>query len=61
MKKLFLLFAAMTALFISCSKDDNKSSYDPFRPVPIRAAAGTRAIFRATFYLANKSFNRLGG
>ena len=36
------MFAAVTALFISCSKDDNKSSYDPFRPVPIRAAAGTR-------------------
>ena len=46
MKKLFLLFAAMTALFISCSKDDNKSSYDPFRPVPIRAAAGTRAYIQ---------------
>ena len=46
MKKLFLLmFAAMTALFISCSKDD-KSSYDPFRPVPIRAAAGTRAYIQ---------------
>ena len=36
----------MTALFISCSKDDNKSSYDPFRPVPIRAAAGTRAYIQ---------------
>ena len=47
MKKLFLLmFAAVTALFISCSKDDNKSSYDPFRPVPIRAAAGTRAYIQ---------------
>ena len=47
MKKLFLLtFAAMTALFISCSKDDNKSAYDPFRPVPIRAAAGTRAYIQ---------------
>lgn len=46
MKKLFLMFAAMTALFISCSKDDNKSSYDPFRPVPIRAAAGTRAYIQ---------------
>ena len=40
------MFAAMTALFISCSKDDNKSSYDPFRPVPIRAAAGTRAYIQ---------------
>lgn len=47
MKKLFLLmFAAMTALFISCSKDDNKSYYDPFRPVPIRAAAGTRVYIQ---------------
>ena len=47
MKKLFLLmFAATAALFISCSKDDNKSSYDPFRPVPIRAAAGTRAYIQ---------------
>ncbi len=47
MKKLFLLmFAATTALFISCSQDDNKSSYDPFRPVPIRAAAGTRAYIQ---------------
>lgn len=47
MKKLFLLiFAVTTALFISCSKDDNKSSYDPFRPVPIRAAAGTRAYIQ---------------
>lgn len=40
------MFAAVTALFISCSKDDNKSSYDPFRPVPIRAAAGTRAYIQ---------------
>ena len=47
MKKLFLLmFAATTALFISCSQDDKKSSYDPFRPVPIRAAAGTRAYIQ---------------
>ncbi len=46
MKKLFLLIAVTTALFISCSKDDNKSSYDPFRPVPIRAAAGTRAYIQ---------------
>nr|DAU83418.1 MAG TPA: protein of unknown function (DUF5016) [Caudoviricetes sp.] len=46
MKKFLLIFAAMTALFISCSKDDNKSSYDPFRPVPIRAAAGTRAYIQ---------------
>ena len=47
MKKLFLLiYAATAALFISCSKDDNKSSYDPFRPVPIRAAAGTRAYIQ---------------
>ena len=46
MKKLFLMFAVTTALFISCSKDDNKSSYDPFRPVPIRAATGTRAYIQ---------------
>ena len=39
------MLVAMTALFISCSKDD-KSSYDPFRPVPIRAAAGTRAYIQ---------------
>ena len=42
MKKLFFfLTAVLPALFFACSHD-NGSSYDALRPVPIRAAPGSR-------------------
>ena len=43
MKKIFLLLFVAAVAFIACSKDDNSSTYDALRPVPIRAAAGSRA------------------
>ena len=43
MKKIFLLLFVAAVAFIACSKDDNSSAYDALRPVPIRAAAGSRA------------------
>ena len=43
MKKIFLLLFVAAVAFIACSKDDNSSAYDALRPVPIRAAASSRA------------------
>ena len=46
-KTLLLLFAVSTALFVACHKNSpeqpQKQVYDGLRPVPIRAAQGTRA------------------
>ena len=46
-KTLLLLLAALPALFVACHKDSpeqpQKQVYDGLRPVPIRAAQGTRA------------------
>lgn len=46
-KTLLLLLAALPALFVACHKDSpeqpQKQVYDGLRPVPIRAAEGTRA------------------
>ena len=46
-KTLLLLLAALPALFLACHKDSpeqpQKQVYDGLRPVPIRAAQGTRA------------------
>lgn len=46
-KTLLLLLAVSVALLVACHKDSpdepQKQVYDGLRPVPIRAAEGTRA------------------